>query len=53
MTPSSRARRDVANPITSYTTYEARREAVITQKPINPPGEVYLYSDLNFMNLGT
>jgi hypothetical protein len=26
---------------------------VITQKPINPPGEVYLYSDLNFMNLGT
>lgn len=36
----------------NYTTQAERRNAVITQAPINPPGAVYLYSDLNFMNLG-
>ncbi|GFZ48815.1 hypothetical protein JCM24511_06564 [Saitozyma sp. JCM 24511] len=52
MTHTSGFDADPAPPLyPNYTTYEARREAVITQKPINPPGEVYLYSDLNFMNL--
>ncbi|KAK1923922.1 putative beta-lactamase [Papiliotrema laurentii] len=36
----------------NYTTYDARREACITQAPINPPGSTFLYSDLNFLNLG-
>lgn len=35
-----------------YSTYDDRREACITQALINTPGEAYLYSDLNFMNLG-
>ena len=36
----------------NYTTYDERKTAVITQAPINAPGTTYLYSDLNFMNLG-
>ncbi|KAH6879877.1 beta-lactamase family protein [Thelonectria olida] len=35
----------------SYTTYEQRIEAIITQGLKNTPGSTYLYSDLNFMSL--
>uniref|UniRef100_A0A093V918 Beta-lactamase-related domain-containing protein n=2 Tax=Talaromyces marneffei PM1 TaxID=1077442 RepID=A0A093V918_TALMA len=35
----------------SYTTYEERINAILTQKIINAPGSTYLYSDLNFMSL--
>jgi CubicO group peptidase (beta-lactamase class C family) len=36
----------------NYTTRAERRRAVIAQALANPPGTVYTYSDLNFMNLG-
>ncbi|EED22178.1 beta-lactamase, putative [Talaromyces stipitatus ATCC 10500] len=35
----------------SYTTYDERINAILTQKIINTPGSTYLYSDLNFMSL--
>ncbi|KAH9224993.1 putative beta-lactamase [Leptodontidium sp. 2 PMI_412] len=35
----------------NYTTYAERINAIITQKIINPPGNTFLYSDLNFMTM--
>ncbi|KAJ5294351.1 hypothetical protein N7508_009172 [Penicillium antarcticum] len=35
----------------SYKTKQQRIDAIIKQKLANPPGSIYTYSDLNFMNL--
>lgn len=34
-----------------FPTYASRIDAILSAKPINAPGEKYLYSDLNFMTL--